>query len=92
MAGALADYATSTTLAGGSMAAGYGFNVSTAGTGAKTYNVGSNGTAIGLSNNTSYTVAQLLQAANAKCPWNATVFNALNTIFDGINTSGDIIN
>ena len=92
MAGALADYATSSTLAGGSMAAGYGFNVSTAGTGAKTYNVGSNGTAIGLSNNTSYTVAQLLQAANAKCPWNATVFNALNIIFDGINTSGDIIN
>jgi hypothetical protein len=90
LAGALADYCTSKTLAGGSMAAGYGFNVSPAGTGAKTYNVGANGTVLGLTNNTSYTVAQLLQAATAKCPWSSAVFNALNTIFDGINTSGDI--
>lgn len=91
LAGALADYVTSSTLAGGSTAAGYGFNVTPAGTGAKTYNVGANGAAIGLVNNTSYTVAQLLQAANAKCPWNSAVFNALNSIFDGLNTSGDII-
>ena len=91
MAGALAAYATSSTLAGSSVAGGYGFNVSTTGTGAKTYNTGSNGTAIGLLNNTSYTVSQLLQAANAKCPWNSAAFNALNTIFDGINTSGDIL-
>jgi hypothetical protein len=90
MAGALAAYATSTTLAGGIYAGGYGFNTSSSGTGAKTYNVGSNGTAIGLSNNTAYTISQILQAANAKCPWNTTVFNALNTIFDGINQSGDI--
>ena len=91
MAGALAAYTTSSTLAGSSVAGGYGFNVSTTGTGAKTYNTGSNGTAIGLLNNTSYTVSQLLQAANAKCPWNSAAFNALNTIFDGINTSGDIL-
>ena len=90
MAGALAAYATSSTLAGGNMAAGYGFNVSSAGTGAKTYNVGSNGTAIGLLNNTAYTALQLLQAANAKCPFSAAAFDALNTIFDGINTKGDI--
>jgi hypothetical protein len=92
LAGALASYATSSTLAGGNMAAAYGFNVSSTGTGAKTYNVGSNGTAIGLANNTSYTVLQLLKAANQKCPFgtSGTVFGALNTIFDGINQSGDI--
>ena len=60
MAGALASYATSSTLVGGNMAAGYGFNVSSTGTGSKTYNVGSNGSAIGLANNKSYTVGQLL--------------------------------
>jgi hypothetical protein len=92
LAGALASYATSSTLAGGNMAAAYGFNVSSTGTGAKTYNVGSNGTAIGLANNTSYTVLQLLNAANQKCPFGTSgaVFGALNTIFDGINQSGDI--
>jgi hypothetical protein len=93
LAGALACYATSSTLAGGNMAAGYGFNVSSTGTGAKTYNVGSNGTAIGLLNNTFYTVAQLLQAANANCSKGTIApgaFNALNNIFDGINSSGDI--
>ena len=90
MAAALASYSTSSTLAGGTMAASYGFNVSSSGTGAKTYNVGSNGSAIGLINNKSYTVLQLLQAANANCPFNSTAFNALNVIFDGINSRGDI--
>jgi protocatechuate 3,4-dioxygenase beta subunit len=93
MAGALAVYATSSTLAGGSQAAAYGFNVSPGGIGSHVYNVGSNGTALGLSNNTSYTISQLLQAANAKCSggaWPPAVFNALNTIFDGINQGGDI--
>jgi hypothetical protein len=92
MAGALACYATSSTLAGGSVAGAYGFNVSASGTGAKTYNTGSSGTAVGLANNASYTVLQLLQAANQKCPFgtSGSVFNALNTIFNGINTTGDI--
>jgi len=92
MAGALACYATSSTLAGGSMAGGYGFNVSPGGTGVKSYNVGSNGSAIGLVNNTSYTILQILKAANSKCPFGTSgaVFNALNSIFDGINQGGDI--
>lgn len=89
-AGALAVYSTNTSLAGGKMAAKYGFNVSSSGTGAKNYNVGANGTTIGLKNNTSYTVAQLLNAANASCPFSPAAFNALNTIFDAINSSGDI--
>ena len=90
LAGALAVYATSTTLAGGNYAAGYGFLVNTSGSGVATYNTGSDGTAIGLANNTSYTVAQLLQAANAAAPWNPAAFSALNDIFDGINQKGDI--
>jgi large repetitive protein len=90
MGGALAIYVTNPALAGSSVASGYGFSISATGTGAKTYNTGSNGTAIGLSNNTSYTVTQLMQAANAVAPYSSAAFNALNTIFDGINTTGDI--
>jgi hypothetical protein len=94
LAGAFACYFTSSTLAGNG-AAQYGFNVTPGGTGAKTFNVGSLGTTIGLQNNTSYTVLQILQAANASAncsngTFNSTVFNALNTIFDGINQTGDI--
>lgn len=88
MAGALAVYVTDSDLAG-NVAAGYGFNVSTTGTGAKTYNVGNLGTTLGLSNHTSYTVMELLQAAEANCPFNASVYNALNTIFTEINEDGD---
>jgi len=91
---ALASYVTSSTLAGNnSMAGNYGFNVSPAGTGAKTYNVGPYGAAIGLVNNQSYTIMQLLIAANANCSGgviSAGAFNALNSIFDGINSKGDI--
>jgi hypothetical protein len=93
MGAALASYVTDSTLAGGTMAKKYGFNVSGTGTGDKVYNVGSDGSAIGLSNNTSYTVMQLLDAANANCSGgviNASAFNALNDIFDGINQTGDI--
>lgn len=90
MAGALAAYVTDPNLIGGNNAAKYGFNVSSPGTGGKLYNVGAYGSVLGLSNNTFYTVGQLLAAANANCPWSANVFNALNVIFDGINTSGDI--
>jgi len=89
LAVALATYETDSDLSG-NVAVKYGFNVSTTGTGAKLFNVGSYGTAIGLSNNTSYTVLQLLEAANHVCPFDANEFNALNSIFDGINTTGDI--
>jgi hypothetical protein len=89
LAGALASYVTSSTLAG-TTATGYGFNSSAGGTGAKGYNVGSDGSAIGLVNNTTYTVLQLLQQANldeANGTFNA---NAFNDIFNNINTTGDI--
>src|SRR6185437_12549029 len=92
LAGALAAYFTSTDLGGGSGPASFGFNQSPGGTGTHLFNVGSEGTAIGLQNNTAYTVFQLLQAANANCPFtaNSAVGNALNTIFNGINQGGDI--
>lgn len=93
MGAALACYVTSSTLAGGDCASVYGFNVSVAGTGAKLFNVGSNGSAIGLSNNTSYTILQLLEAANANCSGgiiSPTAFDALNNIFDDVNSTGDI--
>ena len=89
---ALATYLTSSTLAG-NVAAPYGFNVSPGGIGGKTYNVGANGSPIGLSNNTSYTILQLLQQASAIACGSPTQaqLNALNVIFDGINESGDIL-
>jgi SdrD B-like domain len=86
---ALATYVTDSDLAG-TVAAGYGFNVSSTGTGAKTYNIGSYGTAIGLSNNTSYSVFQLLQQANFMKQIGQFNANAFNSIFDGINSSGDL--
>jgi hypothetical protein len=88
LGGAFATYVTDSDLAG-NVAANYGFNVSPTGTGAKLYNVGSLGTAIGLQNNTSYTVFQLLLAADAACPLNSTEFNAFNVIFSDINETGD---
>jgi hypothetical protein len=90
MAGAFACYFTSSALGGGSGPKGFGFNISPGGTGSKLFNVGNLGTTIGLQNNTSYTISAILAAANAKCPWSPAVFDALNTIFDGINQTGDI--
>jgi hypothetical protein len=89
MAGALAIYVTNSALAG-TAASKYGFNLSTTGTGAKYFNVGSNGAAVGLTNNTSYSIMRLLQNANAVAPYDANEFNALNVIFTAINETGDI--
>jgi hypothetical protein len=81
---------TSSSLSGGTnCGAGFGFNFGN-GTGAKTYSVGSLGTAIGLSNNTTYTVFEILQAANAQKAAGRFNAGAFNAIFDGINQSGDI--
>jgi hypothetical protein len=91
MAGAIAAYVTNSTLAGGDYAAKYGFNVSTGGTGATTYNVGSLGTSIGLLNDTDYTVSQLLQQANLMKQQGTFNAGSFNTIFDGINVTGDIL-
>jgi hypothetical protein len=97
LAVAIATYVTKPTLAGGNMAGRYGFNLTVGGTGAKTYNVGSNGAAFGVANNTTLTVLQILQAANARAVngvlynGNSTLRNAANTVFTGINEAGDIL-
>ncbi|MDB6123890.1 MAG: Cadherin proteinputative collagen-binding protein [Pedosphaera sp.] len=88
LAGALAAYVTDSTLAG-TAAVGYGFNVG-AGTGDKTFNVGSNGSAIGLLNNTLYTVLTLLKQADFMKQNGTFNANAFNSVFDGINSQGDI--
>ncbi|MDB6123891.1 MAG: Cadherin proteinputative collagen-binding protein [Pedosphaera sp.] len=88
MAAALATYVTDYDLAGW-IPVFFDFNISKTGTGAKTYNVGSNGAAIGLWNNTGYSVYELLQQANfLKCAGGFNA-NAFNSIFEGINTKCD---
>jgi hypothetical protein len=92
LGGAIAGYVTNTVLAGGTYAGSYGFNTSTSGTGSHTWNVGSNGSGAGLSNNQSYTVMELLQQVNLS-KQNGTynsAANSFNVIFDGINQGGDI--
>ena len=90
MAVALVVYVTNSTLSGGnSCSSKYGFNSSATGIGGKTFNVGANGAAIGLSNNTSYTLLQLLQQANLKAGL-GPLGVAFNDVFDGINTKGDL--
>ena len=92
LAGALASYVTSSTLTGSTKSVGFGFNNSPGGTGAKGINVGSNGTAIGLSNNTVYSVLQLLNQVNVDMQNGtyAAAANAFNVIFSNINQTGDI--
>lgn len=90
LGGALAVYFTSSNLGANPTSAKFGFNKTPGGTGGKSFNVGTLGTVLGLQNNNSYTVMELLQAANANCPFNSNVFNALNTIFSNINQTGDI--
>jgi len=65
MALALADYVTNSNLAG-TVATPYGFAVSTTGLGAATANVGVNGAAFGINNNTVMTITELLSRTNTR--------------------------
>jgi hypothetical protein len=94
---ALCVYVTSTvttnTLLGQMTAEMYGFIVNSTGTGGATYNVGSYGAAFGVTNNTTWTILQLLQKANAKASngvLNSSYLNAYTTVFSTINQNGDI--
>lgn len=64
MATALSTFFTSSNLSGGSVAAGYGFNVTETGIGTKIVNVGSNGAAFDVADNTDMTIMSLLLATN----------------------------
>ncbi|MFL5327593.1 MAG: beta strand repeat-containing protein [Gemmataceae bacterium] len=95
MATALAVYATTQSL-GGSAAAAYGFQVTVAGVGSSTFNVGANWAAFGAPINSTRTVLQLLQATNAAAVGgvlyngNSSLRNQANSVFTGINEAGDI--
>ncbi|MCY2928658.1 MAG: SpaA isopeptide-forming pilin-related protein [Planctomycetota bacterium] len=96
LAVAFAVYATNSTLAGGTIAAKYGFTVSAAGTGAALFNVGTSGAAFGVANGTTLSIMDILLAANNQAV-NGVLYagvtslqNMANVVFDGINTSGDI--
>lgn len=62
---ALAVYVTNQTLAG-TAAISYGFNVSVNGIGASTFNVGSNGSAFGVADDSELTVLDILLATDAR--------------------------
>ena len=61
---ALATFFTSSNLSGGSVAAGFGFNVTETGIGTNVVNVGSSGDAFGVDDNTNMTIMAILLASN----------------------------
>jgi hypothetical protein len=94
-AAALASYFTSTTLDGKNpVPVKFGFNQSPGGTGGHTYNVGNNGAAFGVPNNTNLTVLQILQYIDEnECPLSGdstTILGDINNVLNGINQGGDI--
>jgi CSLREA domain-containing protein len=104
MATAFAVYVTNRTLSG-TTATAYGFLVTESGVGTRTFNVGSNGAAFGLANNSTATVMDLLLAVNARsrngllydmdgngqiAGSEITFRTMANNVFTGINEAGDI--
>lgn len=95
LAVALNVYATTTAL-GGNAAAGYGFSVSASGLGARSLNVGSDGAAFGVANNTTRNVYALLVAVNQQAvngvPYNgkATPQAQCADLFSALNQAGSI--
>ncbi len=85
---ALAVYVTDSDLAG-DIGTAFGFNVSADGLGAIKYNVGAYGAAIGLLNDTQYTVFELLQQASLQKQAGTFNSGAFGFIFTDINNSGD---
>jgi hypothetical protein len=96
MATALSVYVTNATLDPTLAAASYGFTVSGDGAGTATVNVGSNGDAFGVANNTTMTVMDLLLATDAQTV-NGVLYNGntlnrnhANTVYSAVNQAGDI--
>jgi hypothetical protein len=96
LATALSVYVTNATLDPTLAAASYGFTVSGDGAGTATVNVGSNGDAFGVSNNTTLTVMDLLLATDAQTVngvlynGNATKRSHANSVYSAVNQAGDI--
>jgi hypothetical protein len=95
LAVALNVYATTASL-GGSAGGAYGFTVSATGLGARSYNVGGDGAAFGVANNTTRNVYQLLWAVNARAVrgllynGDATLRQQAADLCDALNTAGGI--
>jgi hypothetical protein len=95
---ALGCYASSTGLGFNSTAASFGFTGNAVGLCNRTFNVGNNGAAFGVSNGTTLTVFQVMAAANANYNpitglfygGDPTLTSDLNNVLDGINQAGDI--
>jgi hypothetical protein len=94
LATALSVYVTNATLDPTKAAAAYGFTVSDDGAGAATFNVGSNGDAFGVANNSTLTIMDLLLASDAKAVngvlynGNAAKRNEANIVFSAVNQCG----
>jgi hypothetical protein len=96
LATALAVYVTDPTLDNTGVGTQYGFIVSGNGVATATYNVGSNGAAFGVADNTTMTVMDLLLAADSQAVngvlynGNTTKRNMANTVFSAINQAGGV--
>jgi hypothetical protein len=96
LATALSVYATNATLDSTQVAAQYGFTVSGNGVGTATVNVGSNGDAFGVANNTVMSVLDLLLATDAQAVngvlynGNATKRNHANNVYSAVNQAGGL--
>jgi hypothetical protein len=96
LATALSVYATNATFDSTQVAAAYGFTVSGNGVGTATVNVGSNGDAFGVANNSTLTVMDLLLATDLQSVngllynGNATRRSHANDVFSAINQAGNI--
>ncbi len=95
LAVALNVYAT-TSLLGGNAGVAYGFTVSATGLGARSYNVGKDGAAFGVADNSMLNVYQLLLAVNNKAA-NGVLYNGdavlqaqAADLFDALNNAGGI--
>jgi hypothetical protein len=78
LATALSVYVTNATLDSSQVAAQYGFTVNGYGVGTSTVNVGSDGAAFGVANNTTMTVMDLLRGADAQAV-NGLLYNGNTT-------------
>jgi hypothetical protein len=96
LATALSVYVTNSMLDPTRVAAGYGFTVSGDGAGTATVNVGSNGDAFGVANNTALTLMDLLLATDCQAvngvlySGNTNKRNHANNVYSAVNQAGDI--
>jgi hypothetical protein len=96
LATALSVYATNATLDSTAVAASYGFIVSGNGLGTASVNVGSNGDAFGVANNTTLTVMDLLVATDNQAI-NGVLYGGsvakrteANSVYSAVNQAGNI--